>query len=268
MSEEGSVREVMADDDFSDRRGRSRFSTKVLLAVFFQFSVLVAYCNGFVYNESLSNWIAGALEANWWVILVAFVCVILAILVFFFKPQLLTEAPKCYVSFIVLTNIIGAFTGFLAVYVSASMCNPKTDPLCNEAQKLAATQIISSALYGTLICLLICVALNWLMDMENQFKLMLIIQLILTIPCGFLMWWILGWQIAYVAAICAFICGVMTWIMFFLRMIMFADFLQEAADDMGADTIDNLWIFAACLLYVQICRLFLAIVRLLQAASD
>jgi hypothetical protein len=60
----------------------------------------------------------------------------------------------------------------------------------------------------------------------------------------------------------------MTWIMFFLRMIMFADFLQEAADDMGADTIDNLWIFAACLLYVQICRLFLAIVRLLQVASD
>lgn len=93
-----------------------------------------------------------------------------------------------------------AFTGFLAVYVSASMCNPKTVPLCNEMQKLAATQIISSALYGTLICLLICVALNWLMDMENQFKLMLIIQLILTIPCGFLMWWILGWQIAYVAA--------------------------------------------------------------------
>ena len=78
------------------------------------------------------------------------------------------------------------------------MCNPNKP--CNELEKLAATQIISSALYGTLICLLICVALNWLMDMENQFKLMLIIQLILTIPCGFLMWWILGWQIAYVAA--------------------------------------------------------------------
>ena len=93
---------------------------------------------------------------------------------------------------------LSAFTGFLAVYVSASMCNPNKP--CNELEKLAATQIISSALYGTLICLLICVALNWLMDMENQFKLMLIIQLILTIPCGFLMWWILGWQIAYVAA--------------------------------------------------------------------
>ena len=55
----------------------------------------------------MSSWVASALSANWWVILVAFVCVILAILVFFFKPQLLTEAPKCYVSFIVLTNIIG-----------------------------------------------------------------------------------------------------------------------------------------------------------------
>merc|ERR1712170_32318 len=103
------------------------------------------------------------------------------------------------------------------------------------------------------------------MDMENQFKLMLIIQIVLTIPCGFLMWWILGFEIVYVCAILAFIVGIMTWMMFFLRMIFFADFLQEAADDMGADSIDNLWIFAACLLYVQICRLFLGIVRLLQA---
>ena len=60
----------------------------------------------------------------------------------------------------------------------------------------------------------------------------------------------------------------MTWIMFFLRMIFFADFLQEAADDMGAETIDNLWIFAAILLYVQICRLFVGIVKLIIVTAD
>lgn len=107
------------------------------------------------------------------------------------------------------------------------------------------------------------------MDMENQFKLMLILQIILCIPCGFLMWWILGYHISIVFACLAFIVGVMTWIMFFLRMIFFGDFLQEAADDMGCDgDIDNLWIFAAILLYVQICRLFVGIVKLIIVTSD
>ena len=64
--------------------------------------------------------------------------------------------------------------------------------------------------------------------------------------------------------------GIMTWMMFFLRMIFFADFLVESADDMGADgsAIDNLWIFAAILFYVQICRLFLGLIRLIIATRD
>ena len=94
-----------------------------------------------------------------------------------------------------------AFTGFVAVYVSASICDPKKYPQgCPPDVKLVATQTVACALYGVLICLLICIALNWLMDMENQFKLMLIIQIVLTIPCGFLMWWIVGFEIVYVCA--------------------------------------------------------------------
>jgi len=60
----------------------------------------------------------------------------------------------------------------------------------------------------------------------------------------------------------------MTWMMFFLRMIFFADFLQESADDMGAEAIDNLWIYAAIVFYVQICRLFLGLIRLILATQD
>jgi len=81
-------------------------------------------------------------------------------------------------------------------------------------------------------------------------------------------WWIFGWEIVYIAAILSFIIGIMTWMMFFLRMIFFADFLQESADDMGVEEgIDSLWVYAAILFYVQICRLFLGLIRLIIAAA-
>jgi len=98
---------------------------------------------------------------------------------------------------------------------------------------------------------------------------LLVIQLVLGIASGFLFWWIFGWQIAYIAATLSFILGIMTWMMFFLRMIFFADFLQESADDMGVEEgIDSLWVYAAILFYVQICRLFLGLIRLILATQD
>jgi len=61
----------------------------------------------------------------------------------------------------------------------------------------------------------------------------------------------------------------MTWMMFFLRMIFFADFLQESADDMGVEEgIDSLWVFASLLFFVQICRLFLGCVKLILVTQE
>jgi len=262
MSESGEVREVTMDDDFSEKSGRSKFSTKVLVTVFIQFGILVAFCNGFMYGETLSSWVHDA-QSSWWPILLTCLLVPLVLILFFLKPALMTEAPKCYISLVFLTCMIGAFTGFVAVYVSEKYYHCEypctTDP---------AGQVVPSALYGTMIAIIICILLNWILDMETQFTIMIVLQLVLSIPCGFLMWFILGYEIVIVCATLAFIVGTMTWIMFFLRMILFADFLQEAADEMGAETIDNLWIFAAILLYVQICRLFVGIVKLIIVTSD
>ena len=38
------------------------------------------------------------------------------------------------------------------------------------------------------------------MDMETQFTIMIVIQLVLSIASGFLFWWIFGWEIVYIAA--------------------------------------------------------------------
>lgn len=263
MSESGEVR-VVEMDDFSEKSGRTKFSTKVLATVFVQFLVLCAFCNGFMYG-SLATYIG----ANWWFVLIGCILVPLTLIGFFMKPNLMTQTPKCYISLVFLTCIIGCFTGFVSVYVSeryyqGSKCIPTQTVSC----PLAPEQVIPSALYGTMICILICIILNAILDMETQFKIMLVIQLVLTIPCGFLMWFILGYDVVIVFPILAFIVGIMTWIMFFLRMIFFANFLQESADDMGADSPDNLWIFAAILLYVQICRLFVGIVKLIVVTAD
>jgi len=273
MSEEGYVSGSTAnvgamDDDYSDRKGRSKFSTKVLVTVVIQFGVLVAFCNGFLYDENLQSWIRNA-QSTWWPILLVCLLVPLVLIGFMMKPALMTEAPKCYVSLVFLTCLIGCFTGFVSVYVAQKYYYPPCKPTATVVDcPTAPEQVIPSALYGTMIALLICILLNWILDMETQFKIMIILQLVLSIPCGFLMWFILGYEIVIVCATLAFIVGMMTWIMFFLRMIFFADFLQEAADDMGADTIDNLWIFAAILLYVQICRLFVGIVKLIIVTAD
>ena len=34
-------------------------------------------------------------------------------------------------------------------------------------------QVITSALYGVMVCILVCLVLNWVMDMETQFKIMI-----------------------------------------------------------------------------------------------
>lgn len=261
MSETGEVRVVEMDDDFSEKSGRSKFSTKVLVTVFIQFGILVAFCNGFMYG-SLSDYIDPSKNSSsYWTLIVSCILVPIILIVFFMKPNLMTQAPKCYISLVFLTCVIGMFTGFVAVYVSEKYYQKGS--CVGEGCPLAPEQVIPSALYGTMICLLICMILNFIMDMETQFTIMLVIQLVLAIPTGFLMWFILGYDVAIVFACLAFICGVMTWIMFFLRMIFFADFLQNAADDMGAESVDNMWIFAAILLYVQICRLFVGIVKLI-----
>ena len=44
-------------------------------------------------------------------------------------------------------------------------------------------QVITSALYGVLVCILVCLVLNWVMDMETQFKIM--IGLFLTFKYSF-----------------------------------------------------------------------------------
>jgi len=89
------------------------------------------------------------------------------------------------------------FTGFVAVYVSEKYYQKGS---CTGDCGLAPEQVIPSALYGTMICLLICMILNFILDMETQFTIMLVIQLVLTIPTGFLMWWILGYSVAIVFA--------------------------------------------------------------------
>ena len=74
------------------------------------------------------------------------------------------------------------FSGFvsvLAVYVTGKY--KSSNPQCYKAPipdtcPLAPEQVINSALYGVMLAILICLALNWCMDMETQFKLMLGMQ--------------------------------------------------------------------------------------------
>jgi len=92
---------------------------------------------------------------------------------------------------------------------------------------------------------------------------------VLTIGSGFIFWAIFGYEIWIVFAVLGFVLGIMTWMMFFLRMIFFADFLQESADDMGVEEgIDSLWVFASLLFFVQICRLFLGCVKLILVTQE
>ena len=51
-----------------------------------------------------------------------------------------------------------------------------------------------------MVSILVCLLLNWIMDMETQFTIMIVIQLVLSIASGFLFWWIFGWEIVYIAA--------------------------------------------------------------------
>jgi len=218
------------NNEFSDRKGRSTFATKVLATVLIQFGILAAMCNTMLYSsEDIVAWFKGT---SWWVLLIFGLSVPAILIAFLVKPNLMTQKPKNIFSLVFLTLLIGAFTAVLAVYVAARY----TDPNCKQgSQCVAAEQIISSGLYGVMVSVLVCLVLNWIMDMETQFKIMIAIQLLLSIASGFMFWWIFGWEIVYIAAILSFIIGIMTWMMFFLRMIFFADFLQESADDMGVE---------------------------------
>ena len=46
-------------------------------------------------------------------------------------------------------------------------------------------QIINSALYGVMVSILVCLALNWCMDMETQFTIMIGKSLTVLIDCQF-----------------------------------------------------------------------------------
>jgi len=263
MSESGEVRVVEMEDDFGDRKGRSTFATKVLVTVFIQFGVLAAVSNIFMYtfSDAILTWFK---ETGWFTMLIFGLSVPVILIVFLMKPNLMTQKPKNIFSLVFLTLILAAFTSMIAVYVTAKYkCDPK-NPECASPE-----QVITSALYGVMVCILICLVLNWAMDMETQFKIMIGIQLVLGIASGFLFWFIFGFKIAYIAGTISFCLGIMTWMMFFLRMIFFADFLQDSADDMGVEEgIDSLWVYAAILFYVQICRLFLGLIRLILATRD
>jgi len=265
MSESGEVRVVTMEDDFGDKKGRSTFATKVLLCTFIQFGVLAATANTFMYSYSdeILKWFA---EKGWFTMLIFGLSVPVILIIFLMKPNLMTERPKNIISLIFLTMLLAGFVSMIAVYVTGKYT--QSGP-CTKDCPLAPEQVINSALYGVMISVLVCLALNWCMDMETQFAIMIGVQMVLSIASGFLFWWIFGFKIAYIAAILSFVLAIMTWMMFFLRMIFFADFLQESADDMGIEgDIDSLWVYASMLFYVQICRLFLGLIRLILATQD
>ena len=119
----------------------------------------------------------------------------------------MTQKPKNILSLVFLTLLIGAFVSVLAVYVTGKYVNVDKDGMAPE-------QVINSALYGVMVSVIVCLVLNWCMDMETQFAIMIGemiclknrvylsvgIQLVLSIASGFLFWWIFGFKIAYIAA--------------------------------------------------------------------
>ena len=50
---------------------------------------------------------------------------------------------------------------------------PKTTPPTPCDSTGGAEQVINSALYGVMICVLVCLAMNWIFDIETQFTIML-----------------------------------------------------------------------------------------------
>jgi len=169
MSEDGAVRVVEMDDDFNDRKGRSTFATKVLATVFIQFGVLSAMCNTFLYSsDAILEWFKGS---SWWVLLLFGLSVPVILIVFLMKPNVMTQKPKNIFSLVFLTLLIGAFTAVIAVYVSVRYTG--TDCKVGSEQCLGGEQIISSALYGVMVSVLVCLVLNWIMDMETQFTIMI-----------------------------------------------------------------------------------------------
>ena len=102
--------------DLSEKSGRSKFSTKVLITVFIQFGVLVAFCNGFMYGE-LADYIDPTKNSSsYWTLIVSSILVPIILIVFFMKPNLMTQAPKCYISLVFLTCVIGSVT-FTWIYL-------------------------------------------------------------------------------------------------------------------------------------------------------
>jgi len=271
MSESGEVRVDTMGDDFGDKRGRSSFATKVLLTICVQFGVLAMISNTMMYSfsDEIIQWFN---KTGWFTIILFGIGVPVVLILMLMSPSLMTQKPKCYFSLVFLTLMLSGFVSVLAVYVTGKY--KSSNPQCYTANPpstcpLAPEQVINSALYGVMLAILICLALNWCMDMETQFKLMLVIQLVLSIGSGFIFWAIFGYSIWIVFAVLGFILGIMTWMMFFLRMIFFADFLQESADDMGVEEgIDSLWVFASLLFFVQICRLFLGCVKLILVTQE
>jgi len=162
MSEDGAVRVVEMEDDFSDRKGRSTFATKVLVTVFLQFGCLAAVCNIFMesFSDDILKWFA---STGWFTMLIFGLSVPVILIIFLMKPNLMTQKPKNILSLIFLTLLLAAFTSMIAVYVTGKY-GGKGDN---------AEQIINSALYGVMVSILVCLALNWCMDMETQFTIMI-----------------------------------------------------------------------------------------------
>ena len=94
-------------------------------------------------------------------------------------PHSYAFVSKTSKSKLIETHDFSGFVSVLAVYVTGKY--KSSNPKCYTATPpdtcpLAPEQVINSALYGVMLAILICLALNWCMDMETQFKLMLGMQ--------------------------------------------------------------------------------------------
>ena len=142
-------------------------------------------------------------------------------------PHSYAFVSKTSKSKLIETHDFSGFVSVLAVYVTGKY--KSSNPKCYTATPpdtcpLAPEQVINSALYGVMLAILICLALNWCMDMETQFKLMLgmqalthkyeslpltklftkkysVIQLVLSVGSGFIFWAIFGYSIWIVFAV-------------------------------------------------------------------
>ena len=143
-------------------------------------------------SDAVVKWFA---EAGWFTILIFGLSVPIILIAFLVSPSLMTQKPKCYFSLVFLTLalawvlkyesyymthiilvngydcFIRGFVSAIAVYVTGKYYTcPKPPAPCDVHS--GAEQVINSALYGVMICVVVCLVMNWIFDMETQFKLM------------------------------------------------------------------------------------------------